>query len=110
MFTRGTDEVLPGKWKNWKWSHTFCLHLFPFPLIFITQDTRQRTFGSLSRATSFTKQALPPGEGQVQSIHQPLVCKRETFSHLCESNKYSARDSLAFLIISGALGADHHHR
>lgn len=65
---------------------------------------------SLSRATSSTKQALPLGEWQVQSIHQPPVCKREAFSHLCESNKYSARASLAFLIISGALGVDLHHR
>lgn len=46
----------------------------------------------------------------LQSMHQPPGCNREAFSHLCESNKYSARDSLAFLIISGALGADLHHR
>lgn len=65
---------------------------------------------SLSRATSFTKQALPLGEWQLQSIHQPPGCKREAFSHLWESNKYSARDSLAFLIISAALGVDPHHR
>lgn len=54
--------------------------------------------------------ASPNSEWQVQSIHQPPVCKREAFSHIYESNKYSARDSLAFLIISGALGVDLHHR
>lgn len=100
MFTRATDEVLLGKWKN---------HLTPSASISF------HTLPSLLLRDTFSCPEPPASPNRlglwvVQSMHQPPGCKREAFSPLCESNKYSARDSLAFLIISGALGADLHPR
>lgn len=66
--------------------------------------------GTLSSVQSHQLHQTGSGSGWYRACTRPPGCKREAFSPLCESNKYSARDSLAFLIISGALGADLHPR
>lgn len=99
MFTREQTRSCLASGRTVSLSASISFHTLPS----LSLRTPGKGHWLLPRAISFTERALPLGEWQVQSIHQRPVCKREAFSH-------SARESLAFLIISGALGVDLHHR